>query len=582
MPAAKGALPLGFDPLAAGGDDQQPGPLAQLLSQVGRNPQDENLAIAAGMGMPGQNWTPGGALTGAIKADSDYRLERDKLMGQYVPLIQESMAQQYRSSMFQQMMDAAKQQQAMDAMTRLYGAQGQQSSAGVGGGVPVGGMPGMPQSSGTGSGFVGGLSPDMVAMFQQFGGVDFMPMWKQLHEGFKHEAGSYVDMPGQGMTYFPKISENMIPDGKGGVKLASGAAEEQARAAGLTTGAQEAAKDPFAKPEVVNTPQGPRLMTPAQQRAYANAQSPNAGGAKPSMSPADVAATVIANAGSGQEVMNALSGIAQRTSQDFADQVGSIVQQSPAWKMIAQNSPQASSQPAPAAASGSGGALRTPEQQKYADQVATDMAGFKKALDGNVEQGSNLNMRLQEQLDALQKFKAGGGGETRAELASMAQAIPGMPKSIVNGIAGGDIASMQEFNKLAAQTAMEQLKQSMGGSGRVSQMEFKVFLHNNPNLSTDPDAIRKIFDFNNRIFQRDVTKQSMYNAYVGKGGDPATFPQIWEEQSKQMGFTNPSMNAQATPVPGGSPPKIKDDVEFSKLPSGAVFVGPDGKQRRKP
>jgi len=48
---------------------------------------------------------------------------------------------------------------------------------------------------------------------------------------------------------------------------------------------------------------------------------------------------------------------------------------------------------------------------------------------------------------------------------------------------------------LAAQTAMESLKQAMGGSGRITQAEFKVFQQNNPNIELDPRAIDKIYEF---------------------------------------------------------------------------------------
>jgi hypothetical protein len=128
----------------------------------------------------------------------------------------------------------------------------------------------------------------------------------------------------------------------------------------------------------------------------------------------------------------------------------------------------------------------------------------------------------------------------------MAQAIPGIPQSVVNGIAGGSLASMQEFNKLAAQTAMEQLKQSMGGAGRISQYEFKVFQNNNPNLSTDPDAIRKIFEFNNKIYRRDLSEQQAFNAHINSGGNPGDFPAQWAQRLAASGVTVPDMNTNAT------------------------------------
>ena len=176
------------------------------------------------------------------------------------------------------------------------------------------------------------------------------------------------------------------------------------------------------------------------------------------------------------------------------------------------------------------------------------MVDYETGLNSRVAEGSNLNMRLQESLAAMDKFKGGGGKETRAQLASMAQAI-GAPDSVVSGIAGGDLAAMQEFNKLAVQQAMEQLKQSMGGAGRIAQAEFKVFQANNPNLSTDDRAIRKIFDFNTRVYGRDLAEQKAFNQHIESGKTPASFPLVWSSEQAKQGFTNPELKAQPTEKP---------------------------------
>jgi hypothetical protein len=195
-------------------------------------------------------------------------------------------------------------------------------------------------------------------------------------------------------------------------------------------------------------------------------------------------------------------------------------------------------------------------RKAFLEGRAKGMNAYEDGLNGRVSQGGEMNMRLQEQLAALDKFKAGGGGETRAQLAQLAQAVPGMPASVVNGIAGGSLAAMQEFNKLAAQTAMEQLKQSMGGAGRISQYEFKVFQNNNPNLSTDPDAIRKIFDFNTKLYNRDLQEQQAFGSHVASGADPAQFPAKWAQSLAQQGFTKPTMQARPDSTGGWSIKKV--------------------------
>ncbi|VTU36999.1 hypothetical protein [Variovorax sp. PBL-E5] len=186
---------------------------------------------------------------------------------------------------------------------------------------------------------------------------------------------------------------------------------------------------------------------------------------------------------------------------------------------------------------------------------ATSSNAYKDALDSRVQNGAALNMRMQAAVDALQKFQTGGGKETRAGLAQTAQAF-GAPESVVNGIAGGDLGSMQEFQKLAVQQAMETLKASMGGQGRISQSEFRVFQANNPNLNTDPNAVRKIFDFNTRLFNADLAEQQAYQNFIKTpGNSPGDFPGFWARQQQQLGITNPSLNAQAaatTTAKGGT------------------------------
>jgi hypothetical protein len=600
---AAGKLPLGYDPLAGAMSDDpdaQLSPLAQILHNAGRNRDDENLAFAAGALQPSSNGTSG-ALGNAFAAEMKSRHDKDSLIAQYLPLIQQSMQQQYQAGMFGNIMQMVRDRQAAQA----GGAPGAAATAPQGGPMPAGSSPGMapagaPAGAGNGS-LVGSMSPDEIEMMRLFGGVDMTPMWKQVHEGFKHEGGSWVEVPGQGMQYFPKVSENMEPDGKGGLRMITGAAEAQARAAGLTTSAQEGAKDPYAQPTVVDTKDGPKLMTPAQARAYARGQGAASTGDAPAptgitnpgnmrqpgqstgfaqfKSPEEGLAAIDKQlqiyGGRGVNTVNSIiSTWAPPNENDTAsyikdvstrlgvkpdqplDMTNPIVRQAlttaitlheqgPSKVFAAAQGQQQQRAP--------GVALRSPEEKAFAEGRAKDTNTYEAGLNDRVRQGTELNMRLQEQLDALSKFKAGGGGETRAALAQYAQGMPGMPKSVVDGIAGGDLAAMQEFNKLAAQTAMEQLKQSIGGQGRVAQMEFKVFLHNNPNLSTDPDAIRKIFDFNTKLYNRDLTEQKAFNGWVDSGRNPASFQAAWAQELSNRGITAPNLKATASTTTSPTP-----------------------------
>ena len=167
----------------------------------------------------------------------------------------------------------------------------------------------------------------------------------------------------------------------------------------------------------------------------------------------------------------------------------------------------------------------------YRNAASANMAEYEKGLNGRVASGQDLMMRINESRDALSKFKAGGGMEMRQQLAKIAQAS-GASNAVVDGIAGGDLSAAQEFQKLSAQQAMEALKQSMGGSGRISQAEFKVFQQNNPNLDTDPRAIEKVFNFATKVYQRDKAEQDAFANFKRiPGADISAFPNWWASQS---------------------------------------------------
>lgn len=207
---------------------------------------------------------------------------------------------------------------------------------------------------------------------------------------------------------------------------------------------------------------------------------------------------------------------------------------------------------------------------------AENMVKYESNMNDRVAEGGNLNMRLQESLKAMENFDNGGGKETRARLGQLAQAF-GMPDKVVNGVAGGELASMQEFNKLAVQQAMETLKASMGGAGRIAQAEFKVFQANNPNLDTDSRAVRKIFDFNTRLYQRDLAEQKSFNEHVDAKKDPAKFPLEWSAQQAKQGFTAPELSA--APVAQAAP-QGKAPVPMKGMTRGGYkFNGGDPSQQ---
>jgi hypothetical protein len=423
----------------------------------------------------------------------------------------------------------------------------------------------------------GGLAnatPNDIALLKAYTGVDLTEPWKIAKQGFEQKPGMYrIDPTTNQMTYVMNPVDGRTVDASGRIGLAPGAADATA----ATTFATELPKAIATSMGTVNLRKnadgtespvvginenpvlqsvmdryfggGPKLGAPTAAPVNAAPAVPttapnlNPAGDHPVISPDDQKA---ADAESIRMIQSELS------NPNLPPDQKAGLQREIARLTASQSQP---GFPTPSIAGtntapGQGYGMTNDQQNAEASRKAflegraKSMNTYEDGLNGRVSQGGELNMRLQEQLAALNKFKAGGGGETRAQLAQLAQAIPGIPASVVSGIAGGDLAAMQEFNKLAAQTAMEQLKQSMGGAGRISQYEFKIFQNNNPNLSTDPNAIRKIFDFNTRLYNRDLQEQQAFNQHVASGADPASFPSKWAQQLASDGYTKLNMDAQ--------------------------------------
>jgi hypothetical protein len=183
--------------------------------------------------------------------------------------------------------------------------------------------------------------------------------------------------------------------------------------------------------------------------------------------------------------------------------------------------------------------------KSQAEGLNTGGITYKNALDTTVQTGNDLMMRIGESRKALDQFKPGMGAEARLNVARAAQAV-GMPDGLVNAINAGDVSAKQEFMKLAAQQAMETLKGAMGGSGRITQAEFKVFQANNPNIELDPNAIKKIYDFAEKVHTRNVQEQASLNSYLGKGGNISQWPTIWTQQQVQNGYGPAESKPQAS------------------------------------
>ena len=367
---------------------------------------------------------------------------------------------------------------------------------------------------------------------------DAVELWKAANVGTAMTAGQYRMLPGQVPQYLadPSKPATMSDDGKTAVPL-TGSAETAARAAGLAKDAELGATNR-------GTPLSPEQLERYGMQPGATAADLLRRG--PSAAPAQVG---FSGPVSGPEPLGSIGA-------DGSMKGGALAQLSPQMQRAVLASmgkngvgtvngqPLNAGVPAASAPPASGG-LKTAAQMEeeklraaagvklqtepaisYANDTSKTAAADKAALDVRVSTGQDLMLRVAEARQALEQFKPGMGAETRLQVARAAQAM-GLPDSLVGRLNMGDVGAKQEFMKLSAQTAMESLKQAMGGSGRITQAEFKVFQANNPNIELDSRAINKIYDFATKVYSRDFAEQQARTSFVGNGGDPTQWPAHW-------------------------------------------------------
>lgn len=141
------------------------------------------------------------------------------------------------------------------------------------------------------------------------------------------------------------------------------------------------------------------------------------------------------------------------------------------------------------------------EEQKAQVQQATK---YQERLVGKVEDARRVLMNIRDLRSLAEQIKTGGFATSRMEAARIAQGL-GAPDSMVNGIANGDLAASQAFQKKVVEMAMNNLRQALGGQGRITEMEFNKFEKANANLELTPEAVTRILGFMEKMakFDRD-------------------------------------------------------------------------------
>jgi len=164
-----------------------------------------------------------------------------------------------------------------------------------------------------------------------------------------------------------------------------------------------------------------------------------------------------------------------------------------------------------------------------------NFSDYQKDLTTRVQASTNNLLRTSEARKLMDQFKPGAGSQTYAALAQKLQAIGGS-QDLVDRVAGGDLSAVQSFNKFLAQSVIAGVRQAAGGDqARVAEVE--NFLKNNPTVNTDPRALKRLFDFTDKLAQKDFAEQDFLTQKLKNGTvNPASHFGEVQQFLRQQGY----------------------------------------------
>jgi hypothetical protein len=194
-----------------------------------------------------------------------------------------------------------------------------------------------------------------------------------------------------------------------------------------------------------------------------------------------------------------------------------------------------------------------------------------------VRTSANAARKIEAQIDSQRKildsgFDTGFGTEAKAAAASVLSALGVKDAAKYAGDAQSFKAGMLEvvLNKQLAQkgpqTESDALRMQQAGA----------------QLTNVGEANRYILDIAKAQVQRETAAQKHFDEWWRKNGTYEGAEASWYDgRGGKSLFDEPVLQKYSGAGKAGVQ-RIKSDAEFNALPSGTMFIGPDGKQRRKP
>lgn len=155
------------------------------------------------------------------------------------------------------------------------------------------------------------------------------------------------------------------------------------------------------------------------------------------------------------------------------------------------------------------------------------------------------------------------------------------------------LPSKQAFQALSGEIALS-LRNPSGGAGMPGALSDKdlAFLQSmTPDLGKTTEGNRLIIETARKLAKRDQDVAKMAREYRKKHGqfDEGFFDELAVYSDKNQLFAERPTGGKKGAAPSGkaaqpqadSIPTIKGESDYNKIPSGSIYIGPDGKRRRK-
>jgi hypothetical protein len=185
-----------------------------------------------------------------------------------------------------------------------------------------------------------------------------------------------------------------------------------------------------------------------------------------------------------------------------------------------------------------GGAFPLTSKLNPADQKALEgLPKYAEDVNTAGQTALRVNQVIDEMEQAARNVRGGGGGDAYLKMGRLLQAL-GANDKLVDQVANKSLPWSQVMEKLQLQLGTSLMKTAVTGTGRAFKVEFDSFQKQNPNLETDPRAMKEMFGFLRRMSNIAIQQAQALPFMRSARGDVWTarnFEPWWQDRVVKSG-----------------------------------------------